>query len=232
MEAILETNENAKRSGRSFALRMIWFLMKCALVIGTTVTAAHYVTLGTQIATSRVEAAYDSFLKAVTRTETVREFVRPEAVPIKELITAVAREQRVPVVALEAIVDQESSGGKRLYNFEPRKYEELRGRVRDNEDEIRMLASSHGPAHVMGFNAKTRCGVTWDRLYDTYTGINYGAKILRQNLDRYKDERDTSMRLYFAFRDYNGSGEDAKQYATEVMARVGKLLYSQIKTEM
>jgi hypothetical protein len=86
-------------------------------------------------------------------------FIRPEAVPIKELITAVAREQRVPVVALEAIVDQESSGGARLYRFESNKYDQLKKSVRDSEDEIRMLASSHGPAHVMGFNAKRLCGV-------------------------------------------------------------------------
>lgn len=232
MEAILETKESAKPSERSFGLRMIWFFLKCAIVIGLTITAAHYVTLWTGEVSIWGQGTYASFLKAVTRTETIREYVHPAEVPLAELITTIAHEQRVPVVALQAVVDQESSGGAKLYRFEPSKYEQLKGKIRDSEDEIRMLASSHGPAHVMGFNAKKLCAVTWDKLYDPYTGITCGARILRQNLDRYKDEHDTSLRLFFAFRDYNGSGDDAKQYATEVMARVGKLLYGQMKTEM
>lgn len=220
---------------RGLTARLVFFLIKVAVCLTALVYAAHYVVVGTGMAKQWGQEKWATAVSAVTRVEVVKEYIKPESVSVSQLIPKVARDLKVPVVALQAVIDQESSGAKRLYRFEERKFIELKRRAdfaKLPDDEIRMLASSHGAAHVMGFNAQTRCNVSWDKLYDPLTGIECGAKILRENLDRYTKVKDPSERLWFALRDYNGSGTDAEAYADKVMSRVGALLFNKLGEEL
>lgn len=216
------------RIRRSVAL----FLFKVAVVSVVTVVGAHYVVAGVGVARSWCALQYARVVDSVTRTKVVREYIKPEQLPLRSLVPKVAHDVGVPAVALQAIVERESSGARLLYRFEPKKFDELkrsRQYAKVSDDELRMLASSHGSAHVLGVNAEPRCGIHWSRLYDSVGGLECGARILRENLDRYKNHPNPSQRLWFALRDYNGSGAAAEAYADAVMARVGALLFDSLK---
>ena len=205
-------------------------LLGVAVVVG-----ARYIVLGSDMVGAWSLGQWASLVRAVTRVEIVKEYVHAEAVPLDVLIPKVAADTKVPSVALRAIADQESSGGKRLYRFEERKFSELQRNPKYSQlpdDELRMLASSHGVAHVMGFNAGPLCQTSWDNLYDPLVGLKCGARILRSNLERHAAVKDPSRRLWLAFRDYNGSGADAEAYADKIMSRVGSLLFASVKEEL
>ena len=215
----------------------LWFTLLKGGLVAVIVTAAlvwgsHQVVNYWQVVNARARGVYYAALSRVTRVEVRREIVRPDSVPLQQLIRAVSAKNRVPVVVLQAVIDQESAGGEHLYRFEPTTYANLRKRERGSDSEVRMLASSHGVAHVMGFNAKPRCNVHWSKLYDTAVGLECGAKLLRENIDRYSDVRDASRRIWLALRDYNGSGPAAEEYATQVMARIGAFLLGDLRNEM
>ncbi len=204
----------------------------CAVVSWVVLYGAHEVIRLEAIARDRVIASYASFIGSITRVEVVKEYIRPASVPLDQVIPTVARDFKVPVVALRAVIDQESSGGEYLYRFEPDKYADLKAKSRLSDSEVRMLASSHGPAHVMGFNAMPRCGIHWSKLYDSLLGVECGARILRENLNRHAKVKSPSERLALALRDYNGSGPAAEAYSQKVMARVGALLFGQLQEEL
>jgi len=213
----------------SFALTAFVWVSKVSLGAALVVLSSYYIMQGVEAARAWGADASSRLLAAVTRVQVVREYVKPESLPVADLIPIVASEQKLPAVVLQAIVEQESGGGSKLYRFEPDKYAQLKTKVKDSDSEIRMLASSHGVAQVMGFNALPRCGVHWSKLYDTRTGLECGAKILRENIDRHKEEKRPSTKLRLALRDYNGTGDAADNYATEVMAKIGELLFASLK---
>ena len=160
-----------------------------------------------------------------------REDLKPYLSPLHELdlqtaLKAAARNHQVPYVALRAIADAESSGGKKLYRFEPDVFNRLSKISKASEDERRMLASSHGVMHVMGFNAWNRCGIDWNDLYNREKGIDCGAKILAQNLETYSGKK-RAVALRLALRDYNGSGDRAEAYADKVMGKIGEYLFEE-----
>lgn len=195
------------------------------------VVGAHLIVDGSKRVCDWSIEQWGSMVRAVTRVEIVKEYVHAEAVPLDKLIEKVSTEVGVHNVALRAIVEQESSGAKRLYRFEERKYAELKRNpqfAKLSDDEVRMLASSHGSAHVMGFNAGPLCQMAWSDLYDPYLGLKCGARILRSNMNRHNTVKDPSRRLWLAFRDYNGSGVDAENYADKIMSRVGQLLFANL----
>lgn len=209
-------------------LARIFLRFFAAVFVGAMlVVAAHYVVVGTAKAKEWSLVQWGSLVRAVTRVEIVKEYVHAEQVPLADLIEKVSREVGLPVIALQAVVEMESANGARLHRFEPAVHERFKKdpKMRDKPD-LMMLASSHGPAHVMGFNAAPRCGVSWDKLYDSLIGLKCGARILRENFDRYENVKDLSRRLWLSFRDYNGSGEDAERYAEAAMSRVGSLLFA------
>ena len=211
------------------------FALKVLGVTLAVVIAAHYVVAGVVWTRSWATVQYARLVDSITRTKVVREVVRPDQVPLGQLVPMVAHSVGVPEVVLFAVVERESSGARRLYRFEARKFDELR-RSREytkySDDELRMLASSHGSAHVLGLNAEPRCGLHWSRLYDSVAGLECGARILRGNLDRHRAVQNPSRRLWLALRDYNGSGSAAEAYADAVMARIGALLFDGLKEAM
>lgn len=215
---------------------VVWWLVKTVFVVGVGVAALIWLSFQVVYAwgalNERMDRVYRAAMARVTKVEVRRELVRSDAVPLGQLVDIASRKHRIPAVVLQAVVDQESSGGEFLYRFEPGTYSQLKVRARMSDSEVRMLASSHGVAHVMGFNAQPRCGVHWSKLYDPAIGLECGAKILRESMDKYRTVKDSSRRVWLALRDYNGSGPDAEAYASKVMARVGALLLGDGKVEM
>ncbi len=219
----------ARRSiGRFMVINTTKFVLFCACAV----LAAHYVVAGWAEVRAVASLQGAKFMRAITRVEVVREYVKPQEYSLSALIDIIAKDQHVPAVVLRAIVLQESAGGTQLYRFEPTKYTQLKSKARVSDSELRMLASSHGVAQVMGFNAEPRCGIHWSQLYDQALGLECGAKILRENLDRHKEIKSPAAKLRLALRDYNGSGADADDYSVKVMARVGDLLYADLRTQL
>lgn len=173
-------------------------------------------------------------IERFTRVKVVERAIQSDNRSIPELVPVVAKEQKVPAIAFKALVMQESTLGVDVYRFEPEKYNELKLKYKTSisDDEIRALASSHGPAHVMGFNAEAECGIHWSKLYDPYTGLTCGAKIFRKQLERFKSEANTAERVRLAFKGYNGTGARAEEHASRCMAWLGKFLYQTIKEEL
>lgn len=207
-----------------------WSIIAIVTAIAVVWASLHIASFWEEIKIKASEAK-ELALSRVTRVEVKRELVKADAVPMGQLVRVVSKRHRVPTVVLKAIIEQESADGKFLYRFEPDKYTQLKMKERLPESEVRMLASSHGLAHVMGFNAEPRCGVHWSKLYDSLIGLECGARILRENMDRHQSVKDSSRRIWLALRDYNGSGKRAEEYADEVMSRIGRLLLRGVDEE-
>ncbi len=222
METAITTNDYSLKT------RFCLFVLKLFLILFALTAAAKYTNQVGVLIGAKARAQIETWKQKITRVEVIKQYIRPEVVPVDKLVSEVAARSGVPAVALRALIDQESSGGVALYRFEPAKYQDLKGTIKVSDSELRMLASSHGVAHVMGFNAMPLCGIHWSKLYDNLIGLECGAKILKKNLARYSKVDEPSQRLWLALRDYNGSGEAAEQYADIVMSRIGRLLYESL----
>lgn len=152
---------------------------------------------------------------------------------LAEAIRRVAKEQRVPEVALAAMVEQESSNGEFLTSgLEERTYLRLKKSMPDVPDErLRQLARSHGPAHVMGITALEICDMDYLELYDNYKGLTCAAKYLKIQLDKNK-HKAIEDRLWQAFKAYNGTGEKAEIHADKVFALMKKKMVGSLDKEI
>ena len=135
----------------------------------------------------------------------------------------------VDPLILHVISEKESSKGNQraLYRFEPHLFTRLRGEknYRDLSDsEIRMLASSHGAFHILGLTAERECGLHFSKLYDTEKSAMCAAKIVRR-IDETVKAKATEHRLREIFRQYNGQGPAAENYAKDAMVRLAAILY-------
>lgn len=229
----LVAEKEGKRTSGSARRRAYWWALKAFLLVTFCTGVALWGSFKlVSLYTAAEQWARDvqhRLMNKVTRVEVRRELVNSSSVPLAQLTVMVSKKHKVPEVVLRAVVDQESSNGEYLYRFEPNKFAQLKARMRLPDSELRMLASSHGVGHVMGFNAEPRCGVHWSRLYDPATGLECAAKLLRENMDRHSSVKSMSRRIWLALRDYNGSGKDAEAYATTVMAKVGSLMLAELK---
>lgn len=217
-----------KRVTRWFVRSIVGAIL-CAVIL---VWTSLHVAKAWSHVTARAEQLYGEVLSWMTRVEVRTELVKSDSIPLTQLVSAVSRKRGLPTVVMQAIIEQESGGGEHLYRFEPSAYVRLKSKVKASDSEVRMLASSHGVAHVMGFNAQSRCGVHWSKLYDPAIGLDCSARLIRENLERYANVRDASRRVWFALRDYNGAGPDAEAYADDVMARIGALLLGNMRAEL
>lgn len=162
-----------------------------------------------------------------TRTEVIArisvevpmvQIVQASAVDLTTKINTVSGESGVHAALLQAIVDQESSGGDpdQRYHFEPTKYQQRSDR---NDDTRRMMASSHGITQVMGYNAGPECGVKYWELYDDWVALRCTAKMLRKLITAAVN-KPPEQRLQAVLAGYNGTGPKAELYAQAVMARI------------
>lgn len=144
-------------------------------------------------------------------------------------ISKASKANSVDPLILHVISDKESAGGNQraLYRFEPHLFTRLRGdkNYRDLSDsEVRMLASSHGVFHILGITAERECGLHFSKLYDTERSAMCAARIVKR-IDETVKAKATEHRLREIFRQYNGQGPAAENYAKDAMGRLAAILY-------
>lgn len=141
---------------------------------------------------------------------------------LMEAIVTKAKEWAIDPAILVVIAKKESSFGKidRLYRFEPKMFERLkkhRSYRHMSDSNLRMLASSHGPFHILGVTALERCDTHFSKLYSNKDGADCASQILSEiQVDVGGDVKET-------FRRYNGKGKMAERYAKDAMALWKKL---------
>lgn len=194
----------------------------CALAVGT----AHYLSLGYAWGMVQYQHSKAAVLDKLTIIR--QEYRQADDATVDDVLQSVAREYEIDPMILEVIRDKESAGGKLLYRFEPTKFverEKADRRLGLSDDERRMENSSHGIFHVMGYTARTVCGVHWSALYDPWECTRCAATIVSRNLEATKSIKQAGPRLREVFRMYNGAGPGAEQYADDAMSRVAQRLY-------
>lgn len=132
-------------------------------------------------------------------------------------IAGICRAYGLDPVLVQAVIRVESAGGTQLYRFEPGIYNRLSG-VR-NEQERRMLSSSHGIMHVLGITAKAK-GVHWSELYNDETSLETGVSILA----KCKEQGKTNYRMLACYN--TGSTKQsaaADKYYSKVMSQYRRL---------
>lgn len=181
--------------------------------------------------------AYQWGLSKVTREVVVEKFLDPQEADTEMLLEESAAKYGVPKVVLKAMALQESG---RSWNkitrtrFEPalaaRHEKDIPNSLTD--EERRLFWASHGVLQVVyGFHYKT-CGLkSWLDLHQFKTGIDCGAKILRNQLDRFSDIRNKKDRLFMALRGYNGDVNlpQTADYANTIIGNLTSLTIEDIK---
>ena len=153
--------------------------------------------------------------------------IKPDDVPIEQLINLVSHEFKINPLIVRAMAEQESGTLERTsrVRFEPHLMGRFKVPANLNDIERQLYSSSHGLLQVVfGFHYK-RCGLgeyDWDRLHDPLTNLRCGLTVLRDNLESPAIKRlpRPADRLRAALARYNGSEE----YADQVMARLAALL--------
>ncbi len=163
-----------------------------------------------------------------TVEETKRKFdrmIQDKPADLQKTIHLKSQEHRIDPIILEIIVQKESNNGnpRALYRFEPSLYQRLRqtkGYRGLSDGELRMMASSHGPFHILGATGASQCNLHFSELYDVEKSTDCAARIVR----RLSDENNGEVRK--VFRGYNGSGPMADKYATDAMVTLADLLFN------
>lgn len=152
---------------------------------------------------------------------------------LPSIISKTSRRTGIPAPIIEVIAEKES-GLER--NVTPR-FEAVwqkRARALGREElEIQMLSSSHGIMQVAGwwvheFNRLERTNNSWLDLYYRPYNVELGAKIYKNCLSRQPTDLKTSIKVWNAFRCYNGSGSQARKYADQAY----KLLADKLIAEL
>jgi hypothetical protein len=186
------------------------------------------VTTGLKIALNFTVAkalqAKERVLEALPKKE-----VAQSPLSLEQSIAKASKTNGVDPLILHVISEKESSGGnpRALYRFEPHLFTRLRGEknYRDLSDsEVRMLASSHGVFHILGLTAERECGLHFSKLYDTEKSAMCAARIVRR-IDESVKAKATEHRLREIFKQYNGQGPAAENYAKDAMVRLAAILY-------
>lgn len=155
--------------------------------------------------------------------------VAQRALTLDESIAKASRSNGIDPLILHVISEKESAGGntRALYRFEPHLFSRLRGEKSYRElsdSEVRMLASSHGVFHILGVTAERECGLHFSKLYDTEKSAMCAARIVKR-IDETVKAKATEHRLREIFRQYNGQGPAAENYAKDAMVRLAAILY-------
>lgn len=138
-----------------------------------------------------------------------------------------ARAYGVPETIAFAMIWQESKGRMDSIRYEPGQVERARKLTKATGENLRMYASSHCSAQVMGWHTPGM-GLTWSDLYNPRTCAEVAMKIMGDCMHRHK-EKDALTRTQSALKCYNGGDE----YARIILNRLGqKLLTQHLQTEM
>lgn len=236
------TKSPIKREVRVVGLTQTWkarllvYLIKRGLMIATIIAISFLIHDGSRViaqhAIRKADAVYVSVLKELPDSLLPsNKYILAKTLP--EIIDQVAKEQKVPAVALAAMVEQESSNGLFLTSqVEERTYQRLvKSHAHLPNEEIKQLARSHGVAHIMGITAMEFCNLHYSELYDNYKNLTCASKYLKMQLDKNKTQ-PIENRLWIAFKNYNGTGEAAEKHADRVYALMKQKLIDSLATEV
>lgn len=110
----------------------------------------------------------------------------------EDLIIEISDFHKLDYTLIKAIVRVESGGIVTATRFEPAVYQRTAAK---DDFERRAMATSHGLMQVMGFNAKS-CGLEWFELYDARNNLTCGMKILKDCLNRHKNDVTKALGCY------------------------------------
>lgn len=236
---IEKSRAKTKSRKRSWKFRVALVLLKGVAMISLVVAVSFFIhgqsLIIADYVTKKADQIYVSTLESLPKSLIPKESVFATRLPLSlsEAIKRVAREQRVPEVALAAIVEQESSNGQFLTSqLETATYRRLLKSMPETpEEKIQELARSHGPAHVMGITALEFCDLQVAELYDNYKNLTCAAKYLRMQIDK-NTAPSIEERLWQAFKGYNGTGAAAEKHADRVYALMKKKMTGSLSKEL
>lgn len=173
---------------------------------------------------AKASQAKERLLDAMPKKEVAR-----APLSLEQSIHHASRVNGIDPIILHVISQKESAGGdaRSLYRFEPNLYSRIRAEKAYkalSDSEVRMLASSHGVFHILGLTAERECNLHFSKLYDVEKGALCAAKIVRR-IDEGVKAKATEHRLREIFRQYNGQGPAAENYAKDAMVKLAAILY-------
>ena len=227
---VVEEGRSLPPLPKALMWRACWFATKIAILLGVSGYLYFQAAQGVEWAKGEAMEWYTKGLEYVTVERLVPVPQEPDESTLAQIVAKVSKDAGLDYRLLKVVAAKESSGGRALYRFEPGLYERLLPKYRRqfSDDEIRMLASSHGAFHVLGATALSECGVHWSKLYDPWTSARCAAKYLKKVWDQNGDERDSGKRLWLTFRGYNGQGPQAEAYAHSAMSMLLGELYTEV----
>lgn len=241
-QSVKSTERNrakTKSKGLNWKFKVAFILLKGIAMISLVVAISFVIHAQSirlaEYVTKKADQIYVSTLDSLPKSLIPKESTFAARLPLSlaEAIKRVAREQKVPEVALAAMVEQESSNGEFLTSqLETATYRRLLKTMPDTpEEKIQELSKSHGPAHVMGITALEFCDLQVAELYDNYKNLTCAAKYLRMQIDKVKTP-NIEDRLWQAFKKYNGEGPAAEKHADRVYALMKKKMTSSLSKEL
>jgi soluble lytic murein transglycosylase-like protein len=167
-------------------------------------------------------------LSQVTRIEVVREYVevRPETLPLEELVQRAASKHGVPPLLMRALIVQESGRGLRTdrVRYEPHLQKRFKRESWQTDMEFQALASSWGLGQIIYGFWKEFCKLdSYADLLDPARNLDCSASILRDCLTRRKGVSSKAARFRLCLKEYNGGDE----YAGQVEAHLVELVLSE-----
>lgn len=196
-------------------IKALFCLVKLVLAVvfvGTLVVQGHRFSREVSAEVHRAKQRFDErFAKQPSKT-------------LSDLLSLKANQYQLDPIILKIILKKESNDGQMdsLYRFEPALYQRLRSMKSYrgmSDSEVRMMASSHGPYHILGATGKDQCGLHFSELYDNEKSTDCAARIVKRLMDENGGE------IKQVFRGYNGSGPAAERYAIDAMLHLAELLY-------
>lgn len=210
-----------RRGFRRFVFRLFGIAGCCALMWA----GAHQVALQ---ARSYWEQGKAWAISQVTRIEVVREYVeiRPETLPLEDLIQRAATKHGVPPLLMRALILQESGRGLRTdrVRYEPHLQKRFKREAWQTDMEYQALASSWGLGQIIYGFWRDHCKLTsYADLLDPARNLDCSASILRDCLTRRKSVTSKAARFRQCLKEYNGGDE----YAGQVEAHLVELVLSE-----
>jgi len=154
----------------------------------------------------------------------------------EEAIRTIPKQFGIPDVIVETILDKESPDRNlNAYRSEAHNPNQiaLAKKFSKNDAQIKMIASSHCPFQIMGYEAEQR-GVPWAELYYPKTCVELFATVwLAKQENCIKNNPSLKKNkvglLECTARAWNGSGDKAEQYKEEFMAILGNKLFAKFE---
>lgn len=218
---IVEEPGSLKRAVRRFVFRVSGasLVLGCCYLgaVEASKQAARWWAMGKQYAVSQI-----------TRIEVVKEYVeiRPETLPLEDLIQRAATKHGVPPLLMRALILQESGRGLRTdrVRYEPHLQKRFKRDSWMTDMEYQALASSWGLGQIIYGFWKDHCKLTsYADLLDPARNLDCSASILRDCLTRRKSVSSKATRFRQCLREYNGGDE----YAGQVEAHLVELVLSE-----